>query len=490
MEPADDIEQLVKKTRAKTSPPIDEQILSVAQAALESAAPAQPNIWRAIIKSRMTKFAAAAVIIIGLLLGGKYLGSPIDGAGVVYGMVDLPEIVKQAKTIQITGWRYLDDSAIVADNKSERITTNCYIDNRHERLRWNQYGSDKTIDEQIMTQINHNAESVRFYKLSDFQRTVWLRKMHDWNFDRAFMSEEELSEFVKVGHETIEGSEFDIWERITNWWYPSDREIKLRVWLSPTTGRVKRILEWQRGEFTNGKWCVVSEREIKINESLKTGTFEPVFPDTYHMENTKENAPKYQYLLMAFYAGGKRSEIRYVFTLENGSVIMVWSTEIPLSDDNSVTLYETLEPEWSPPTKPVEIMYGLTPRSKPRYDSSDYDVTFDDTSVVYNGRHLAWTSKDGQLYEWAIYVPNKKVNIREVLHRCEIVIGMNPKNRTWKGVERYSLYNNTMVICDDEFDTFVLGAMAELSNNGKAPADITYGGVLQLAQQIRASLTE
>lgn len=67
MRPENDIEQIIRETRAETSSPIDEQILSAAQAAIQSAAPAKPSIWRTIVKSRMTKFAAAAVIMVVLL---------------------------------------------------------------------------------------------------------------------------------------------------------------------------------------------------------------------------------------------------------------------------------------------------------------------------------------------------------------------------------------------------------------------------------------
>ena len=37
----------------------------------------------------------------------------------------------------------------------------------------------------------------------------------------------------------------------------------------------------------------------------------------------------------------------------------------------------------------------------------------------------------------------------------------------------------------EDFDTWVLGAMADLSSEGKAPEDVTYENVLQLARQIR-----
>jgi len=94
MVPADDIEQLVKNTRAETSTATDEQILAAAQSALESAAPAQPNIWRTIMKNRITKFAAAAVILIAVMIGINQFGGSIDGAGVAWG-----EVLKQVENI-------------------------------------------------------------------------------------------------------------------------------------------------------------------------------------------------------------------------------------------------------------------------------------------------------------------------------------------------------------------------------------------------------
>jgi len=501
MSAAENIEKLVKKFCASkksyvnTSREMDKKLLDDAWAAYEKSkktksAQKQPITWRLIMKSKITKLSAAALILIAVLIGVHHFGSSIDGTSVAYGMEDLLVILKQAQTIQITGWGYLNDHATVADNKSERDISNCYIDNLHERLRWSGYGFDTTIDGQIMTKINHHDKSVIFYKLSDFQRMVWLRKMHDWHFDSAFMSEEELSEFVKVRNETIDGSGFDVWERTTSWSYPSDREIKLKVWMSPTTGEVRRIEKWQRGGFTNGKWCITQARTIKINRAFELGAFDPEIPDRYHMMNTKEDAPEYRFLINAFYANGKRSEIRYIFTLENGSVIMAWSAGITLSDNESVALYEVLEPGQSMPTKPVEILYGLTPRGGPKYDGTDWDVTFEDTGFTYNERFLACTVKDAQLYEWAIYVPNIKISLREALRRCEIVIGMDPENPTWKGVERSSLYNNSIVIYDVDFNTFFLGAMEELSDEGIAPEHITYDNVINLAKKIRAMTGE
>jgi hypothetical protein len=43
---------------------------------------------------------------------------------------------------------------------------------------------------------------------------------------------------------------------------------------------------------------------------------------------------------------------------------------------------------------------------------------------------------------------------------------------------------------EQEFDIWVRGAMAELSDDGKAPESITYRNVLKLAEKIRNSLNK
>jgi hypothetical protein len=47
----------------------------------------QKSIRRIIMKSKITKLAAAAVIIISIMIGIDYFGGPIDGAGVAFGQV-------------------------------------------------------------------------------------------------------------------------------------------------------------------------------------------------------------------------------------------------------------------------------------------------------------------------------------------------------------------------------------------------------------------
>ena len=89
MKPAKKIEKLIKKSRYKASPEAYDKALSNFLQAVdthEKQKPAltEPNIWRIIMKSRITKLAVAAVVIIGIVFGVNYFGGSIDGASVAF----------------------------------------------------------------------------------------------------------------------------------------------------------------------------------------------------------------------------------------------------------------------------------------------------------------------------------------------------------------------------------------------------------------------
>jgi hypothetical protein len=74
MKPAKNIEKLIKDVELDTNAPMDKAVLDDVLNALEeskkkkSPTP-QPNMWRLITKSRITKLAAAAVVVIAVLIG-------------------------------------------------------------------------------------------------------------------------------------------------------------------------------------------------------------------------------------------------------------------------------------------------------------------------------------------------------------------------------------------------------------------------------------
>ena len=105
MKAAGNIEKLIKKFCAKeklcvkTSDEMDKRILDDALVAYKkskkkTSAPTEPNIWRIIMKSRITKLAAAAMIIIAILISIYEFGGSIDGAGIAW--ADVVQRVEQS----------------------------------------------------------------------------------------------------------------------------------------------------------------------------------------------------------------------------------------------------------------------------------------------------------------------------------------------------------------------------------------------------------
>ena len=91
MSSAEKIKKMFAKSDVTVNSKVDDRIVSDALAAFNESEEtkslsAGPNIWRIIMKNRITKLAAAAVIVIVVLLGVKFVGGP-DLAKVALGKV-------------------------------------------------------------------------------------------------------------------------------------------------------------------------------------------------------------------------------------------------------------------------------------------------------------------------------------------------------------------------------------------------------------------
>lgn len=85
MRPADNIHKLIKNTKIKTNPEVNKAVLDSLLDRMHRAegvhinAPRQ-NIWRIIMKNKVTKIAAAAVVIIAVVLSITFLGKSVTPA--------------------------------------------------------------------------------------------------------------------------------------------------------------------------------------------------------------------------------------------------------------------------------------------------------------------------------------------------------------------------------------------------------------------------
>ena len=115
MKPAENIEKQIKKFYAAkkssitTSAEMDKMVLDDASQVLEksnkvSATILEPKIWRTTMKSKIIKFAAAAVIIIAVILG---LSTILDhGATPAYAVEQTIEAIKKIETVYMKGEFY------------------------------------------------------------------------------------------------------------------------------------------------------------------------------------------------------------------------------------------------------------------------------------------------------------------------------------------------------------------------------------------------
>ena len=89
MSSAEKIKRLFAKSDITVNSKVDDRIIGNALTAFDKpektkSLSAEPNIWRLIMKSKITKMAAAAVIIIVVLIGISEFGGSIDGASKVF----------------------------------------------------------------------------------------------------------------------------------------------------------------------------------------------------------------------------------------------------------------------------------------------------------------------------------------------------------------------------------------------------------------------
>ena len=99
MKPSDKIEKLIKDVNIQTNVQTDEAVLDDVLNTFAKSAGHQPKIWRIIMKSKITKLATAAVIVISVLIGINQFGVPIDGTSIA--LAQMSEKMKQMPWLHI-----------------------------------------------------------------------------------------------------------------------------------------------------------------------------------------------------------------------------------------------------------------------------------------------------------------------------------------------------------------------------------------------------
>ncbi len=486
----EDLEKFIKETALGTKTEMNEVVRSRIFQAFEkskqtkSALP-EPNIWRIIMKSKITKLAAAAVIIVAVLFGLHWFGAAVPA----YGITEALDLWRNAEIIHIKGWRYIHTGD---DTQLEKFPFESWFDKKNGLLRdwWpvDWFGDYTTetpryyltisdgqyvMETSCYTSFDDNKihPVVSFTKLSLFQQRLRIRTMEPFP---AFIGNlDKVKGFTKVGRERIKNKTVDIWQGEITAAGKTIPYTKKKIWLSPDTGEIVRIFNWRNAEKDSVRWVSSSDTDtIEYDVAPPANCFNIDPPEGHKLLNTKETATENE-------LGEDGSGIRFYgcigFTLEDGSVIYGWhSNHKP--NESQAHLFEDLKPGGLLPNLPAQII-----------ELKPWPVEED---ITFAGRHLTFTQKKGKFYEWGIYVPNKKMPKRDTFNAYKVIQKYNgTEPRSFGG--RPNLIGQELAInSEQEFDTWVRGAMAELSDDGKVPVHVTYENVLQLAKRIRKSLNK
>ena len=444
----------------------------------------RPDIWRNIMKSKITKLAATAVIVVTVLIGLHWFSAAVPA----YGITEALELWRNAEIIHIKGWQYLHTGD---DTQLDKFPFESWFDKKNGLLRdWHPVGwfGDYTtetpryyltvsdgqfiMETSCYTSFDDNKVHpvVSFTKLSSFQQRLWIHTMEPFPAYMANLNQ--VKGFTKVGREQIKNKTVDIWQGEITSAGKTIPFIKKKIWLSPETGEIVRIFIWRNVEENSIRWVSgMDVNTIEYNVIPPSDSFKTDPPEGYELRNTKETAIEREL--------GEDGGVRFYgcigFTLKDSSVIFGWHAN-HLPEESQAHLFENLEQGGPLPDLPAQIV-GLKP----------WPVEGDITCL---GRHLAYTQKKGKFYEWGIYVPDRNVPERSTFQDYKIISKYNGvEPRRFGG--RPNLIGQELVINSErEFNTWVLGAMAELSDNGEAPEHVTYKNILQLARKIRKSLNK
>jgi hypothetical protein len=209
------------------------------------------------------------VLIIAFIIG---VWPEADVTSKVYGISDVPELLRNAKTIHAKGWITLENVRGQVDQ--DRHDVEEWIDIEKGRYRTIGFMGVRVLPEphsywskcemvnngQYRMYIDHGFKRVDFSRLSDFRQKLATRNAADLFLERISLSPGELDGFIRAKEERIDGMNFYVWQKITidavqgiDW--------KSKYWVSPSTGKLRKRQGWTKRETTGGKW--IQKRNTK-----------------------------------------------------------------------------------------------------------------------------------------------------------------------------------------------------------------------------------
>jgi hypothetical protein len=434
------------------------------------------GVWRLIMNKRFRQIAIAATILIFVGVTVWWVGGSIDGTNRAYAMSEMPDLFRSARTLHMKARVYYPKR----DGSGELFSVEAENWLDLENQRWRSAKPSMSLNEKQEMQISIGEEiyaggdyalsldrqnkQASYQRVTPFRRAYKVREAVTLLLQFSFGDPKLFDQYQLVGQEQIDGEQYDIWQVDMN---EGGVVARLRSWLSPKTGRLlKSEVSFKKSE--KGQWITqgevyLIERDVPIDDK--------VFLQTVPQEYSTETIDTTLHSCSLQSSGSLELSVYLLMQLDDGSVIACWKSKDQESETNPARLLDGIKPGDEFPEFPV-VVNGLSTQNS--YNKS-----------THHGYYVAHTVHDSEIYLWGLYVPLEKedpeiLNGYTICHRS-YVIGENFEGR---------LQTNASMTIENQrdFETFVLGAMADFSDANAELPDLTYEGTLKLAEQIRRAM--
>jgi len=238
----------------------------------------QQNIWRIIMKSKITKIAAAAVIIVAVILGLTITGGP-DIASVTWA-----EVIEKVEQIPALSF---DMTTEITYPGNEKLTI------QSENYVAGDYGTKSSLymngevfvvkyrlpNKNLAYIIRPKDKTYMCIDLSDEQPA----KGQDTDDPRTWLKMILSGDYTKLGHKTIDGIEVEGIESNTSG--IAGKDTIMRLWVDIETNLPVRIeVEGQKMEAGEKRPHRFLTENFQWNVGLDESIFEPNIPPDYKMK--------------------------------------------------------------------------------------------------------------------------------------------------------------------------------------------------------------
>jgi hypothetical protein len=267
MRPADNTENLIKKLRYKAGTETHERVLDNVMQALEKkekqkSGATAPNIWRTIMKSPITKLAAAAVIIVGVLTVMHFVGLSTT-------TVTFAEVIKPILNAQTA----ILDTIIGEEEAGTPVIHDMVRGSRIRRTLSNMEGIVAIID----------LQEGRILQLTLEKKEAAYIDLKDWSSIPNYMERlrnvitglQEHPEFAveELGEQEIAGQRLIGFRAM----HP---KAEITIWADPETALPVRI------ESTGGQMKLIT-KNLKFDVPMDESLFSMDLPEGYTQQETE-----------------------------------------------------------------------------------------------------------------------------------------------------------------------------------------------------------